>query len=420
MISHDLHDLGGKRLVPNFPRLITLLLPYTPFAQLVSRLSGKSCWKIKFEEKAMVTRSPSPAKVINSLLVVIVLLGCFTAIVSAQVSSSNPQTVIPLEGLDPVMLAQGKEVQGDLKYKVTRGQFQYIFANAENKATFEKDPARYEIQLDGSCARMGAPTGGNPDLYVVHKGRIYIFGSDECQTLFKAAPEKYLEVPAAPKTPAAEMVKRGQELITKAVAAVGSKLDQLSTFQRTDLRENQSKNILTLAFPDAVRQETVRPNFTLVTVITPSDSFSLVNNRARTMPEANRTAINKELYHDLVVLLRARTRPDFKASLTGNGAEEKAVEYLDIELPGFTTTLGLDPGTGRVVSQTYKGRGPGGVVGQIVINYSDFRTVEGLLLPFKMTATFDGQPFPALSATVEAITINGPIDPSSFKKPAEE
>jgi hypothetical protein len=56
-------------------------------------------------------------------------------------------------------------------------------------------------------------------------------------------------------------------------------------------------------------------------------------------------------------------------------------------------------------------------VGEIVINYSDYRTVEGLSLPFKTTATFDGQPFPALSATVEALTINGQIDPASFKKP---
>ena len=119
--------------------------------------------------------------------------------------------------------------------------------------------------------------------------------------------------------------------------------------------------------------------------------------------------INKELYHELPVLLRARTRSDFKA-----WAEEKTV---DVELAGFTTTLKIDPGTGRVVSQTYRGRGPGGVVGQIVINYSDFRTVEGLSLPFKTTATFDGQPFPALSATVEALTVNGKIDPSSFKKP---
>ena len=345
-------------------------------------------------------------------LLLIALISCSAAAARAQSSSS--ETVIPLEGLDPVMLSQGKEVQGDMKFKVTRGKFQYIFANAENKATFEKDPSRYEIQLDGHCARMGAPTGGNADLYYVHNGRIYIFGSEECQTLFKGAPEKYLETPPAPKSPpSAEMVKRGQELIAKAVEAfgAGSKLDQLRSLQRTDLRGNQVKNILTVAFPDTLRQETVRPNFTIVSVITPADSFVTVSNRTRPMAEDNRAAIYKELNRDPIFLLRARTRPDFKAS----GTEDS----VDVELAGFTTTLGIDPGTGRVVSQTYRGRGPGGVVGQIVINYSDFRTVEGLSLPLKTTATFDGQPFPALSATTEAITINGQIDPSSFKKPED-
>src|SRR6185503_6178454 len=188
----------------------------------------------------------------RSLLVIIVVIACSAAAARAQAPSS--ETVIPLEGLDPVMLSQGKEVQGDMKFKVTRGKFQYIFANADNKATFEKDPSRYEIQLDGHCARMGSPTGGNADLYYVHKGRIYIFGSEECQTLFKGAPEKYLEVPPAPKAPPTEeMIKRGQELIAKAVGVLGgSKLDQLQTLQKTEVRGNQAKNILVVGFPDSV------------------------------------------------------------------------------------------------------------------------------------------------------------------------
>ena len=343
-----------------------------------------------------------------SLLLIIVALAYSVA------SAQAPATVIPLEGLDPVMLTQGKEVQGDMKFKVTRGQFQYIFANAQTQATFEKDPTRYEIQLNGHCARMGAPTGADPDLYYVHKGRIYIFGSEECQTLFKGAPEKYLEVPPPPKAPPTEaMIKRGQELLAKAVGVLGgSRLDQLQTFQRTELRGNQAKSVLILALPDSVRQETIRPTFTLASVITPSESFTVFNNAARPMPEANRAAIYKELYHDPIFLLRARTQPDFKAWLA-SGSDER----LEVELPEFTTTLGIDPATGRIVNQTYRGRGPGGLVGEIVINYSDFRTVEGMSLPFKTEATFDGQPFPALSATIEAITINGQVDPSSFKKP---
>ncbi|HXQ69791.1 MAG TPA: hypothetical protein VN844_04870 [Pyrinomonadaceae bacterium] len=339
----------------------------------------------------------------------------------AQQSPAVSETLIPLEGLDPVMLAQGKEVQGDMKFKVTRGKFQYIFANAENKAAFEKDPSRYEIQLDGHCARMGAPTNGNPDLYAVHNGRIYIFGSEECQTAFKTAPEKYLEVPPPAKALAsAEMIKRGQELLTKAVETLGgaSKVDQLVSFQKTELRGNNVKSTLQIAFPDAVRQETIRPNFTLVSVVSPSESFFHYNNTARSMPEAERAAVYKDLNHELIVLLRARTKSDFKAWVAGSDkVGETAIERLEVELPDFTAVLGIDPATGRVLSQKYRGRGPGGVIGEIAINYSDFKTVEGLSLPFKSSATFDGQAFPALSATIETATINGQIDANSFKKP---
>ena len=355
------------------------------------------------------------------LLAVIAVLDAAVAdSARAQQPTTISETIIPLEGLDPVMLAQGKEVQGDMKFKVTRGKFQYIFANAENKAAFEKDPSRYEIQLDGHCARMGPPTGGNPDLYAVHNGRIYIFGSEECQTLFKSAPGKYLEVPAPPKAPpTAEMVRRANELLAKAVETFGgSKLDQLVSFQKKEQRGNDVKSILQIAFPDAVRLETVRPTFTLVSVVTPSESFFNFNNRARTMPEPDQKAIYKELNHELIVLLRARTKSEFRAWATGNEkVGDTSVERVEVELPGFTAALGIDPATGRVLSQTYPGRGPGGVVGEIAINYSDFKAVEGLLLPFKLNATFDGQPFPALSATVETATINGEVDANSFKKP---
>jgi YHS domain-containing protein len=306
-----------------------------------------------------------------------------------------------------------------MKYKVTRGQFQYIFANAENKAIFEKDPARYEIQSEGHCARMGAPTTGNPDLYTVHNGRIYIFGSEACQTAFKSAPEKYLELPSAPKSPpTAEMIKRGDELLAKAIEALGgsAKLDQLASVQIKEARENQVKNTLLLTFPDSMRQETVRPAYTLTSVVTPTDAFFVVNNAARPMREADRKAVQQELYHEPIVLFRARTRADFKRWLAGTANEAR----LEIEMPGFSTTLAIHPETGRVMSQTYRGRGPGGVLGQIAINYSDFRTVDGLSLPFRRTATFDGQPLPALSGTIEAITVNGQIDPSSFKKPQSQ
>ena len=94
----------------------------------------------------------------KSLPVAIVAIVLLLSAVTVYSQSSTRDVVPVLEGLDPVMLVQGKEVQGDLKIAVTRGKFQYLFANAENKATFEKDPARYEIQLEGPARGWARPS----------------------------------------------------------------------------------------------------------------------------------------------------------------------------------------------------------------------------------------------------------------------
>lgn len=168
--------------------------------------------------KSFLERRPKSSLVVTlGLFLVVNLLVSVAGFTLAQ--STSAEAVPVLEGLDPVMLVQGKEVPGSLKITVTRGKFQYLFTNAENKATFEKDPARYEIQLDGACARMGPPVTGNPDLYTVYQGRIYIFGSGECKTRFEATPAKYLEGEGGAKakvTLTPEALKKGQALIEKA------------------------------------------------------------------------------------------------------------------------------------------------------------------------------------------------------------
>src|SRR5829696_4390689 len=124
-------------------------------------------------------------------------------------------SVVVLEGLDPVLLVGGKEAQGDEQFSVTRGRFRYLFAGAETKAAFEKEPGRYEIQLGGACARMGPTVRGNPDLFLVHGGRIYIFGSEDCVKAFKAKPESFLDPGGAGVGSGAseDAMKRGRALV---------------------------------------------------------------------------------------------------------------------------------------------------------------------------------------------------------------
>src|SRR5262249_34575913 len=205
------------------------------------------------------------------ILCLLILLATIPSIFVIESSAQGgpaqkTEALVPLEGLDPVLLVQGKEVQGKEKISVIRGQFQYLFVSEENKALFEKDPAQYEIQLGGTCARMGPSVGGNPNLYTVYNKHIYIFGSDHCKELFEAAPEKYLETgpEAAPATGAPEAVKRGRALIERAVEATGgaANLDGITSYQNKGAAvqngtsgDVEIKTALTVVFPSRIHYE---------------------------------------------------------------------------------------------------------------------------------------------------------------------
>lgn len=362
---------------------------------------------------------------------------CFSAGVTAF--GQGQEATPALEGLDPVMLVQGKEVQGNLKIAVTRGRFQYFFTSEEDKAAFEKDPSRYEIQLGGMCARMGAPVSGNSDLYTVHKGRIYIFGSAECKKRFEAAPEKYLEDEGATKSKeglTAEAFKKGSELVEKAVTAMGGPglIDGLANFQERSTSvqgrhdaDVQIKTNLTLLFPDLVRAEQVQPDYVnpavtreTAIVMTANEAFAVTPNGIRPLPDAARLDQQHELKRRPLAIVRARKLAGFKAAATWSASvAETAVEQVVVEIDGASHTLGIDPTTGRIISLTYRRRGPVGEFGEVVKVFSDFRSVNGLTLPFKVTATFNDQPWKEQSATIESITINSKIDPAIFEKPKQ-
>jgi YHS domain-containing protein len=373
---------------------------------------------------------------VNKLLFVCALL-LLSVVFVGQASAQRKPPFDALEGLDPVMLAQGKEVQGEMNLTVTRGQFRYYFANAANKTTFEQDPARYEIQANGECARMGAPVYGAPDLYSVYQGRIYIFGSGECKKRFDAAPEKYFPSKSEANTKAAltpEALQKGQALIEKAVTAMGgaARLDGLTSYEEKSagLQTRQQGDVeikysLTLLFPDHVRSERAMPDFNnpsmmrrMALVVTPNESFIIALNGLQPVNEVIRLDQEREIRRRPLSILRARKSADFKPAAIGDGKVGAAtVEQVVIALDGTNYTLGIDPATGRLLRLAYERRGPEGNFGQFVQVFSDFRMVDGLTLPFKTAATFNGQLWKERSSTVEAITLNGKVDPALFEKP---
>jgi len=280
---------------------------------------------------------------------------------------------------------------------------------------------------------MGPSTQGNPDLYAVHDGRIYLFGSPACVKAFKEAPDKYLETAGAwaagvASAPTEESRRKGRALVEKAVEAVGGapRVDALVSYQEKATTSAHSpqgvreiKTSVMRVYPGKYREERTLSFGTLATVVTPGGGFfALSRGGGDDMIDEQRAAYEKQFARNVLSLLRARRDAGFAASAAGPGkAGETVVEQVDVSSGGTAARLGIDPATGRVLSLSYRGRGPGGIFGDIVQTFSDFRAVEGLTLPFKTAGTFNGEPSPAHSSTVESIVINAPVPPSLFEKP---
>ncbi|HEV7894088.1 MAG TPA: hypothetical protein VGP08_25960 [Pyrinomonadaceae bacterium] len=333
--------------------------------------------------------------------------------------------IIPLEGLDPVLLAGGKEAQGDEQFSVTRGRFRYLFAGADTKAAFEKEPGRYEIQLGGSCARMGPTVRGNPDLFLIHEGRIYIFGSQECVTTFKAKPENFLDAAAAaPATPVSEGAKkRGRALVEKAVEAAGgaARVDGLASYQEKGAAGSRQgaagiKTALLMLFPGKTRLEQTYQFGTVATVVAPGVGFYVTPRGAGDLLDVQRDAYEDQFMRSPLSILRARRDAEF-AAVGAAKVGGTPVEQVDATVGRVRVRLGIDPATGRILTLAYRGRGSNGALGQIVRAFSDFRAVGGLTLPFKTDGVFDGETDPTLTSTAESIVVNADVAPALFERP---
>jgi YHS domain-containing protein len=333
-----------------------------------------------------------------------------------------------LDGLDPVLLVQGKEVMGKSALSVVRGGFTYLFSTPETKATFERDPARYEIQLGGQCARMGKTAGGNPSDFLVHDGKIYIFGSDECHKRFEAAPAKFLPPAAASLPSSKEASTQGARYVERAVQSIGGAklLDALTTYvesvsqvQKTPQGEVPVNTKTMWLFPESVRQERTGTfqgkTRSAAQVLSPSGSWFVGGaGQAFPQPEFARPSLQRDFGRHPVALLRARRDPRFKAAaLDAATVEGTRVERVRIVNGPVDVTLGLDH-EGRIHSVGSEDRGNGGEYGAFTVLYTDYRRVEGLLLPFAVKALFNGQLDTSQTWTVDSIALNVPLDAALF------
>ena len=95
-----------------------------------------------------------------------------------------------LKGYDPVAyFNQGKAVMGNPSITSRYNGATYLFASREDKAEFDKRPAKFEPQYGGYCAysmSKGERHDIDPKAFHIYKGKLYVCGTPEQLKKFSA------------------------------------------------------------------------------------------------------------------------------------------------------------------------------------------------------------------------------------------
>lgn len=109
----------------------------------------------------------------------------FASIVSDAQSSSrvkefNLEKGLAIQGYDPVAyFAANKAIEGKKEYSSSVGGVTYYFSSSANKATFLKDPKKFEPQYGSWCAYAMGNSGEkveiDPETFKIINGQLYLF-----------------------------------------------------------------------------------------------------------------------------------------------------------------------------------------------------------------------------------------------------
>jgi zinc protease len=229
--------------------------------------------------------------------------------------------------------------------------------------------------------------------------------------------------PAAAASPA-QSNPEGKALIAKVLAAAGGKekIAALKTIQTTatDLRATPQGDFpidttRVVELPNRMKATLSTPMGEMVMVATPEAAFMASPQGSQDLPGNVKEEAMKDFKRGIFNVLQHTEDPAY--AFTANGMEkigEINAAILDISADGATTRWYIDPATSLPIRATYKAVGQQGPV-QRVIDFSDYRDVNGYKFAFKSVTKENGQQMNA--SDVKDIKINVPVDAKTFAKP---
>lgn len=170
-----------------------------------------------------------------------------------------------------------------------------------------------------------------------------------------------------------------------------------------------------VAFPDRTRTTMQTPMGDITLVLGPGGAFLETGGHAEDMPPAQRENVVNSLKRDFINVAQHLNDPKYVFIARGKekiGEEEATV--LDLDADGAHARWYVDPKSGRVLRAIFERNTQSGPVRSIT-DYSDWRTVGGVTLPFKRKITEGGKE--GGSAEIKEMAINPAVDPKSFERP---
>lgn len=111
--------------------------------------------------------------------------------------STSPDENLALGGYDPVAyLESGKAIQGAPIFFYEWKEVFWFFKNKANLLKFRANPEKYSPAVGGYCTihfAEGKVKACDPRQFAVHKGKLYVFGSEAAKEKFLQDPDTFIQ-----------------------------------------------------------------------------------------------------------------------------------------------------------------------------------------------------------------------------------
>lgn len=237
-----------------------------------------------------------------------------------------------------------------------------------------------------------------------------------------------ITIPAPPEKipdPTPETIAKGKDILKKTLAAMGG----TKVLEIKDITE-VSKMSISMGQGDMQADITtimVAPNKLMTQMKMPFGEMSMAYDGVQgwrktpqgvqDLPGSQREDIIKEIAGNMFSVLQNFEKPDYSVQFfKEEKTEGKILNVVIVRHAPSNTTMRffIDAQTNFIVKKNARGRSMQGPA-DIEMQFSDYRDVNGVKVPFKTTNLADGKK--QMETIVSSATINSGIKPELFKKP---